>query len=128
MSKLTEALRKSEKMRAGGAAEESDINLAEEALCLSFAPEYRDYLKELGFASYIGHELTGICKSARLNVVNVTMEAREIYDIDSDMYVVEDTGYEGILILQDQKGTVYQISPHSSPKRIAESLTDYIKM
>ena len=84
-------------------------------------------MKEFGFASYKGHELTGICKSSRLNVVDVTLEAREIYNVNFDMYVIEDTGYEGILILQNRKGEVFQIQPLALPEKISESLSNYIQ-
>ena len=128
MANLNEALKKAEHLRSGDAASDIDIKDAENQLGLSFASEYKEYLKAYGVVSFSGHELIGISKSPRLNVVNVTKEAREIYKHLSDgMYVVEDTGYEGILILQDQKGTVYKIEPNSKPSKIYSSLTAYIK-
>ena len=127
MSKIIDALKASENLRAGGSAETSDIDRAEKTLELTFAEEYKDYLKEFGFASYKGHELTGICESSRLNVVDVTLEAREIYNVNFDMYVIEDTGYEGILILQNRKGEVFQIQPLALPEKISESLSNYIQ-
>lgn len=127
MSKIVDALKACEKLRAGGAVNESDISFAEEALGLEFSSEYKEYLKEFGFASYMGHEFTGICKSARLNVVDVTQETRNLYDIAPDMYVVEETGYEGVVILQNTKGIIFQIEPNGSPKQISQSLTDYIQ-
>ena len=128
MSKIAEVLKASEKMRSGEAAAVADIGHAEEALGLKFANEYKEYLMEFGFASYKGHELTGICKSSRLNVVDVTLEVRGLYDMEPNMYVVEDTGYEGIMILQNQKGKIFTIRPHSKPEKIAESLVNYIHM
>ena len=66
------------------------IKDAEEKLGLKFANEYVDYLKEYGVASFFGHELTGICSSARLNVVDVTIEERNYNQgIPSQLYVVE---------------------------------------
>ena len=127
MSEIAEILEARERLRAGGAADSEKINIAEEALGLKFANDYTEYLKAFGFASYKGHELTGLCNSARLNVTDVTVEARELYDLASDMYVIEETGYEGILILQDTKGNIYHIEPGSKPEKIFSSLADYIQ-
>ena len=128
MSDIINALKKTEKLYVGNPVENSEIEKSEAELGLKFSPEYREYLKKYGFASYLGHELTGICNSARLNVVKVTQEARETYQyIDNDMYVIEDTGFEGILILQNRKGALYQIRPHEKPLKICSSLAAYIQ-
>jgi hypothetical protein len=128
MASIIEALKSTEHLRAGGAATDIEIETAEKQLDLTFASEYKEYLKEFGFASCNGHELTGISKSSRLNVVDVTQEARETYGSDiQDMYVIEDTGYEGILVLQDRKGSVYQIEPNSKPSKICPSLAAYVQ-
>lgn len=127
MSEVVDVIMASNMMRAGGSASEEKIGAAEETLGLKFATDYKEYLRSFGFISYEGHELTGISESQRLNVVSVTQEAREIYiNINPELYVIEDTGYEGILILQNQKGEVFQIEPHSDPQKVCDSLADYI--
>lgn len=126
MSRIIEALEASDKMRSGRPVETSDIKAAEDALGLSFASEYREYLRAFGFASYKNHELTGICNSSRLNVVDVTQEARELYNVAPDMYVIEDTGYEGVVVLQNTQGTIFQVQPQGTPVIIYKSLAEYI--
>ena len=45
-----------------------EIKAAERALQVTFATEYVSYLREIGLASYAGHELTGLCQFKRLMV------------------------------------------------------------
>lgn len=128
MMNIIDALKNAKQFYSGAAILDDEIEAAERELGLQFAVEYKDYLREYGFASYYGHELTGICKSPRLNVVKVTQEARDSYQfIDEEMYVVEDTGYEGILILQNRKGTIFQLEPNTKPSKIYPSLAAYVQ-
>ena len=107
--------------------DEEEINRAENALRAVFAKDYRAYLKEIGLACYDGHELTGLTKSTRLNVVSVTNELREqIGKVASSWYVVEETNIYGIVIWQSSDGAIYQTAPNAKSKKIAESLSEYI--
>ena len=54
------------------------IAQAERALSLRFADDYRQYVRAFGAVSAAGHELTGVCASKRLNVVEVTLSARAV--------------------------------------------------
>lgn len=111
---------------ANGRSEEEIIR-AEKALGISFAKDYREYLAKIGLACFDGHELTGLTKTARLDVVSVTNEQREQFgDYVSSWYVVEETNIYGIVIWQDSDGAVYETAPHSKAKKIANSLAEYI--
>lgn len=69
---------------------EEEIQAAEQTLGLTFAKDYRDYLKEFRLASFRGHELTGLINSPRLSVVTQTLEERRNNPhITNDLYVVE---------------------------------------
>ena len=46
--------------------------------------------------------------------------------LPSNMYVVESTGIEGIVILQDENGTIYSAAPNQEPQKIYDSLADYL--
>ena len=59
-------------------ASEEQIAQAERALSLRFADDYRQYVRAFGAVSAAGHELTGVCASRRLNVVEVTLSARGV--------------------------------------------------
>ncbi len=108
------------------AAEEA-LLCAEKELGLEFSEEYKEYLLKYGVASAKGVELTGLCCSKRLNVVDVTLSERKLNSaIPSDMYVVENTYIDGIIILQNKTGNIFEVSPNNKPKEIFASLSDYI--
>lgn len=89
-------------------ASEDEVRQAEQALGLRFAEDYRAYVSEYGAASFAGHELTGVCPSRRLNVVDVTTLERDSSDVPADWYVIEQTNIDDIVIWQSADGAVYQ--------------------
>ncbi len=105
---------------------EEEVCEAERELGISFAEDYRAYLKEIGLACFDGHELTGLTKTARLNVVSVTKKQQYFDKVASSWYVIEEVGIDGIIIWQNSKGTVYATIPNSKAKKIANSLSEYI--
>lgn len=76
MSDVYQGLSGFPNFRCLGAADSGAIIEAEAKLGLSFSKEYRSYLESCSFASVNGHELTGICKSPRLDVVGATRAER----------------------------------------------------
>ena len=109
-----------------GATSEEIID-AETKLAVSFSEQYKYYLSSIGFAIYEGHELTGICKAKRLNVVDVTLNERNITpDVPGDWYVIEQLNIDGIIIWQSVTGEIYQTSPNSEPLKICDSFAEYI--
>lgn len=114
--------------RCLGAAASDAIAEAEAELGLSFAKDYRSYLEACSFASVNGHEFTGICKSPRLDVVNVTRKEREKWpDIDPRWYVLERTGMDGVVAWQSADGVVYLSIPESGYVVACDSLVEYAR-
>lgn len=101
------------------------IASAEETLNLSFAADYREYLEKYGLISARHIEITGLTESKRLNVVDVTVAEWQEKKFPIDMYVIEDTGIEGILILQNGKGEMFEFQ-NQHIKKIFNSLADYL--
>lgn len=126
MSDIIETLKNAPDYIGGAGRTDAEIESAEIQLGVEFAPDYRCYLKEIGLACFDGHELTGICKSARLNVVDVTTTQREVYPEACSWYVIEETNIDGIIIWQSSKGEIYQTSPVNKARKIFDSLTDYV--
>lgn len=125
--KFTELLRQMPDFIGGKGSDEKTIAASEKALGFHFADDYREYLREIGLACFDGRELTGISKDARLNVVDVTREERSMNaEIPADFYVVEETGYDGMVIWQASDGAVYQTSPYQKPRKVSNSLSEYI--
>ena len=83
-------------------------------------------IKEYGAVTFSGHELTGICNSKRLNVVDVTKEERKYNKVPEDWYVIEQANIDDIVIWQDTNGAVYQTMPNKKPIKLCNSLLEYI--
>ena len=110
-------------------ANENDISLMESQLSVCFSVDYKLYLKEYGYIVYDGHELTGFCKVKRLNVVDVTLEEQSINPlVPTDWYVIEQLHIDGIVIWQTSTGEIYQTAPAAKPKKICDSLAEYIML
>ena len=102
---------------------------AERALALCFADDYREYLLTFGIASSDGHELTGICNSKRLNVVDVTLSEKSFTPgIPQDWYVLEEANIDGIVIWQNSIGEVFQTQPGREAIKLAGSICDYLDL
>ena len=108
--------------------ETEEIDAAEVELGLKFSDEYREYVRVGGAICGGGIELTGITKFERLNVVSVTKREKTINPlIEDDMYVVEVTGIDGMIILQNASGTIFTAQPNVAPKKLFDSLSEYIE-
>jgi len=127
MSDITSVLSALPHFIALKGTDDTSIKNVEATLELQFADEYITYLKAFGVASADGHELTGICTSQRLNVVDVTINERTNNpDVPSDWYVIEQANIDGIVIWQNLKGEVYQTQPCYDSIKIANSIVEYI--
>lgn len=125
---VVKLLQTKESLYVFDAAAEKDILSAEKALALRFAADYREYVSAFGAASYCEHELTGICQSARLNVVDVTQDERQYNSVPADWYVIEEANIDGIVMWQATDGTVYRTCPGSKADKICDSLEEYISL
>jgi hypothetical protein len=107
-----------------GASKEK-IAAAEQRLGLTFAEDYKAYLEKYGVISARHIELTGIADSKRLNVVDVTLDERRRNPLPQDMYVIENTGIEGVMILQNQSGEIFEWQ-NKQIKKLFDNLPDYL--
>ena len=101
------------------------VTAAEKKLGLSFAADYTAYLERYGLISARHIEITGLTDAKRLNVVDVTLVERQRNQLPSNMYVVEDTGIEGILILQNGEEEVFEFQ-NGKAKKIFADLAGYL--
>ncbi|MEG1331841.1 MAG: SMI1/KNR4 family protein [Eubacterium sp.] len=106
----------------------TQINDAESNLGLTFSEEYKAYIGKYGCISAKGIELTGICPSKRLNVIDVTNNERKIdTEFPKDMYVIENIAIDGILLLQNKQGEVFEKCIGEKPVKKYGSIAEYIK-
>ena len=99
-------------------ASEQKIQNAEQALGLKFAADYRKYVAAFGAISFESHELTGVCNSKRLSVVDVTIKERCKFDVSDDWYVLEQLNIDNIVIWQCPNGTVFQTAPNTDSRKL----------
>ncbi len=126
MNAILDVLRNAPDFIGGKGCGNVAISDAEQALGIRFAPDYRAYLQKIGLACFDGHELTGICKAFRLNVVDVTLDERKQCPDAAGWYVVEQANVDGIVIWQAPSGEIYQTMPGVSARKICNSLTEYV--
>ncbi len=108
-------------------ASESDICYAERMLGSRFSQEYKEYLMTFGVAITDKHEFTGLCKSKRLNVVDITLRERNKHAvINNILYVIESIDIDHIIIWQDSFGAIYQSVGENTPISICNSLYEYV--
>ena len=127
MSELIEVMRCKPNFYAEKGASEIQIEQAEKSLGLKFALDFKECLREFGAVSFGGHELTGFSVDKNLDVVEVTQKNWEKNNVGKNLYVIEEAHIDGIIIWQDADGTVYETTPNSKAKKIANSLAEYIK-
>ena len=119
-------LKKKEAFLQSIGAEEQRIIDAENILNLKFSKDYREYLGVFGYVSFFGHELTGLGKDERRNVVSVTEEERRYNpEVPLNWYVIEQTHFDDIVIWQSEDGDIYETMPGVKAKKIADSLAGY---
>lgn len=107
----------------------TEIENAEKQMGVKFAEDYKAFLARVGASICFGHEINGIVDSINLNVLNATAEMRiHVETIPHSWYVIENTHIDGIVICQDQYGTVYQAAPNMEPIKIADSLKAYLEV
>ena len=103
----------------GKGASDAEIWRAEEKLQLTFADDYKNYLRTFGAVMLNGHELSGISKAKQMDVVELTASKRKYINcISPELYVLEDCGIDDIVIYETQNG---------KQKKIKNSLAEYIE-
>lgn len=128
MSELIKAIRSNPSFYAEKGASATQIDQAEMDLGLEFALDFKECLREFGALSVGSHELTGFSSDPNLNIVEVTQMNRQKHSVAKNLYVIEETHVDGIVIWQDAEGTVYESTPYSFAKEIANSLAEYLSV
>lgn len=127
MSDLITRIQEANDFASLGSASDEQISDAEKSLQLTFAEDFKEYLRAFGVATFCEKELTGISSSDRLNVVAVTTRARNFYKaFPADAYVIEELLFDHIITIQKSDGTIYSYGPNDSEKQIASSLFEYL--
>lgn len=127
MGKIISAIKKLENLRHLEPATNEQIDIAQNQLGLNFSEEFKQYIQKYGVISAKGIELTGITASPRLSVVEVTKSERELNKIPNDLYVIENIAIEGILLLQNSSGEIYEFSQNAKINKRYNSICEYLE-
>ncbi len=126
MHNLVEEIKKGEDVYYGEGASEDQISKAEEELGVTFADEYKDYLRAFGCVDYYGIEFTGITDDPDCDVVESTRALREQDPGTDRLYLVLDTLYEDIHFWQSASGEIYRVEPGTKPYKVHDSFYDFL--
>ena len=127
MNYIINLLNNDELFRHGNGIEKDKITEAEQSLGVLFADSFKQFLQYYGGASYEAQEFAGLIGDTRPTVICLTKEAKEKNkNIPSDMYVIEQTDYDNIVLLQNQAGKVYYASDNDKPCLYYDTLEEYL--
>lgn len=127
MSRLIDIIQATPDVLYGDGVSDLQIKQAEEMLGLHFSVEYKEYLRQFGALAFDSHEITGLIGDNRTDVVSVTRDAwKENITIPHDLYVIEDTAIDTIMIWQNEEGCIFQTTWDSKPTKIANSLLEFL--
>lgn len=109
-------------------AKTAAIKKAQSALKLCFSSDYYELVKEFGCLLIKGETIFGVVDNESYDVVSNTLIEKSRYsDIPNDCYVISSLGIEGVLILQNSLGKVFEYSFGSSLKMISNTLLEYLE-
>lgn len=109
------------KTRTSGGIGEEQIKCSEDKLNLAFSEEYKTLMKNTGAVLVHGHEIY-----SPSGVESFTLSARRLENIHPQMYVFECVGIDDIMMLQNEKGEVFECR---GPKTelVADSILSYLQ-
>ncbi len=129
MDNIVKAMQAKQGFVALKGASAEQITKAEAALGVKFSEDYQKYVSAFGIASFENHELTGICASPRLNVVDVTLAERSKNpELPTDWYVLEQMNIDDVTIWQSSTGDVYQSLSGAKIIKLCGSLFEYLDL
>ena len=126
MSNIIDTIESFKRKRFTGSVPSELIVNAEVELGISFAPEYKEVLMKYGSLCVKGEEFLGI-DANNYDIVKATKEARKSdKNFSPDVYVVENTAIDAILIVQNNTGELLCYQPNNELRHLANSLNDYL--
>lgn len=115
-----------ESFESNAPASQAEIDLAQKALGVKFAPDYVAFLKKFGVGSFGSHEIYGLGqKAGHLDVVAGTKEISKYFKTKG-LYVIESVGVDSEFICADSKGNLYNVNP-SSEKPVGMTFNKYLE-
>jgi len=128
MSNIISVIKKLPGIESLAPVSREDICKAEASLNLIFAQEYKEYLSVFGTIYSDVVAISGLGGKPYDDVIELTEKCRSVNaQIPRTFYVVEDVGVDGLVIWQDESGTIYQSTPFRTPDKICNTLSEYLE-
>lgn len=125
---IVERIKKIPGLYTVGKVSQEEIEKAEKNLNIKFPEEYREFLKEFGAVSFYGTEICGLKVPEYLNVVDTTLEERELNrEFPDNVFIVERMNIDNIIAFSDESGQIF-IADDKKIKKIADSFMEYIEI
>lgn len=126
MNNIVNTIESFKRKRFTGSISSELIINAEKVLGTCIAPEYKEVLLKFGSLCVKGEEFLGIdCEN--YDIVKATTEAREEdKNFPKDVYVIENTAIDGILIVQKNTGVIMSYQPNGKLQFLANDLEEYL--
>ncbi|WP_297248292.1 SMI1/KNR4 family protein [uncultured Brachyspira sp.] len=106
---------------------DDDIKDLETKLNLKLDNSMYVYLKDICLFSYKDKEFFGLGVKGYRNILNTTLEERELNDsFPKDCLVLQNVGVDGLLVLVNTKGQVIEWTPSGHNKIISNNLEDFL--
>ncbi|MDR6123469.1 hypothetical protein QFZ87_003066 [Bacillus sp. SLBN-46] len=103
------------------------VEQAEMELAFKMPSDYKELLLKYGALASGGHEIAALGVDGYLNVVELTKKERVLANNQLDNYIViENLATEGLLIVLDEEGQVYQYQKNALEK-IYSDFKAYLK-
>ena len=103
----------------------TEMTDAENELGVRFNKEFIDVVYEYGNVKSKDFELLGLGNEN--NVVEATFNEWALNNkVPHDMYVIENTMVEDVVVWQDNEGMIYESYPNCTPIKISDSLASYL--
>lgn len=124
-SDLCDAVSLLSEVSFGHAELDMSIRHAEYLLHVTFSPEYRNLLYQMGGITYRYGSLSGAIPVMQRTLL---FRKRHLFSANGGGYYVVDAAEDGYLFVQDVSGNVFEVLPEGSIEYYCSSLLNLVKM
>ena len=126
MKDIVSKIEKIEKLFHARGCSNEQVEEAEKKLGLTFPEEYISYVRKFGAISFYATEWTGLNVSGRINVVDATMQEREINaNFPKNCFVLENQAIDGMITAVNSEGSVFLVQ-YGKIMPLCNSISEYL--
>jgi len=123
---IEKLLRENEDISVVGKVSKEVIIQAEKELNLEIPDQLKAFYSNYGCLTYQSHEIYGLGTDGYLNVVKGTQKEREISNLPNQYILINNIGVDGLLIVSNVSGEIFEWMANGYTKKIHENFSDYL--